>query len=244
MKKRFFSSLLVVMLMLSMIITFGVDVRAAAPTDLETKSAFGTMEVKEATTKFTNEMLSRAYQVEVEMLAQQVFPEYASQTNAMLGAGVEQSGVLELGDVVYSETRQISETEEMKYVVYSSGRVGYWYVKGWNSTQEYPDIEGTRYIRTLVVTVPGCNGSIYVQGLNYTIRPNLYDMINATGTCYGGVASYNVLDKQYENSSGPAKASYGGNLTEILYDLTIPVAFTVEVGNNTVIVRDPSGTAF
>ena len=253
MKRRFLTSFLTMAVMLSMFMTPGIGAYAAEDTTTDAEDIFQStvMNVDTETTEimgnadqFTTEMMSRAYQAKVEALSKEVFPEYANRTYAANSIGTLNAGTgaVELGDVVYSETRQVSETEELKYIQYSSGRAGYLYVKGWNSTEQYPDIEGTRYIRTLVITVPGCVGSIYVQGLNYTIKPRTYDMINDQGVCYGGVGSYYQLNKRYEDGSGPAKSSYGGNLRDLLLDYPVGVAFSVEVGNNTVRVFDPSGT--
>lgn len=239
--------------MLSMFMTPEIGAYAAEDTTTDTEDIFQSTvmnvdteatEIMENADQFTTEMMSRAYQAKVEALSKEVFPEYANRTYAANSIGTLNvgTGALELGDVVYSETRQVSETEVLKYVQYSSGRIGYWYVKGWNSTQEYPDVGGTRYIRTLVITVPGCEGALYVQGINYTIRPGLYDIFNDEGTCSGGTNCLNHLDEQYESSRGPAKASYGGYLTDLLLNYPVGIVFTVEVGNDTIRVFDPSGT--
>ena len=192
---------------------------------------------------FADEMLSRAYQVKVEALGAELFPEYAQKAEAFsVQARARNAGNLELGNVVYSETKDVSDTEKLTYMEYSSGRAGYLYFKSWGSTSSDPDIGGTRYTRTLVITVAGCYGSVYVQGLVYSIYDYTYDAIINEGKCIGGNANFNVIDKAREDANGPAQVSYGGTVEDMLFSIPIGVQFSVRIGNNVAKVYDPSGT--
>lgn len=242
MKKRIISFLLTAVLVISACVfpEFGVyaeektivGIRDTIQADMEDNNLY----------ELQDQYLSRTYQIKVEDLAEEIFPEYTMKSNeaTMKTLSVAQTSP-EWGAVVYSETRTVSDTEKLTYVEYANGRSAYMYQKAWASASERPTLAGRQYTGTLVITVLGCYGSVYVQGLQYTINDYTYDTIDAVGKCVGGNAPFNVLEKQRENASGPARAVYGGNVEDMLFSMTIPVSFSIEVGNNMFRVYDYNG---
>ena len=175
--------------------------------------------------------ISREYQLEVEKLGAELFPQYAEKEVTMRTRTVSTE---ELGTMVYSETKPVSETEDLTYVEYSSGRAALFYQKSWTDTSTSPAVSGgTQYRRTLVVTVNGCYGSVYVSGFIYTINLNNYDWIDNEGVCRdnSGITLADI-DKAMEDGS-PAVASYAGNVEDMLFSYTVSISFEIRVGGNT-----------
>ena len=178
--------------------------------------------------------VSRAYQLKVEALGEELFPEYVQKASeSMNRARTLSAGSTELGDVTYSETKPVSDNESLTYTEYTSGRASLLYHKFWTNTSSSTAVSGgTQYRTTCVVTVSGCYGSVYTSGFTYTINLNSYDWIDSIGTCHD---NYNLaigtLQKKMEDAS-PARAAFAGNVEDILFQYTVGISFEIRVGGN------------
>lgn len=180
--------------------------------------------------------VSKVNQLKVEALGAELFPQYAEKdgsvamcayTNTLSNGG--------LGDVVYSETKTVSENEQLTYVEYASGRASLLYQKSWSNTSTSTAVSGgTQYRRTLTVTASGCGGSVSVKGLTYTINPTSPDWIDNAGECIDN-SGYTTITRHSMTESGsgaPARITYAGNVEDIKYHYTVGISFEVRVGGN------------
>lgn len=140
---------------------------------------------------------------------------------------------LELGEVIYSETKSVSDDETLTYSEYSSGRASLLYQKSWSNTTTSTAVSGgTQYRSTCAVTVTGCYGSVYTSGFTYTINLNSIDWIDSIGTCHD---NYNMavgtLNKRMEDTT-PAKATIAGNVEDMRWHYTVGISFEIRVGGN------------
>lgn len=180
------------------------------------------------------ETVSRAYQLKVEALGEELFPEYAQKAAGSMNRATTLSAEsTELGEVIYSETKPVSDNETLTYTEYTSGRASLLYHKSWTNTSSSTAVSGgTQYRTTCVVTVSGCYGSVYTSGFTYTINLNSYDWIDSIGTCHD---NYNLaigtLHKKMEDVS-PARATFAGNVEDILFQYTVGISFEIQVGGN------------
>lgn len=179
----------------------------------------------------THRMLSEA---EVAMMIEEAFPEHNMATiqsrNSVAAWESTEDKIL-----VQNETRKVSDGSEVTYLKYSNDTSAYivntcnFYT---NSTSS-----GSGYTRTntdIILTVPGLVGSMYVSSFDYTIYTSSYDKINSIGNVSdgSGASGQKVLERQQENSSGPATVRYSVVFEQPLLGSYVPVALMVYIGNN------------
>lgn len=184
--------------------------------------------------EFQDETMSRAYQIKVEALGEALFPEYAQKASESMIRPVALSvGNAELGDVIYSETKSVSDNETLTYAEYTSGRASLTYQKSWSNTSTSTAVSGgTQYRSTCAVTVTGCYGSVYTSGFTYTINLNNFDWIDSIGTCHDNFnMAVGTLHKRMEDGS-PARATFAGSVEDMLFHYTIGISFEIQVGGN------------
>ena len=137
--------------------------------------------------------------------------------------------------LVQNETRKLSNDIKVTYLKYSNDTSAYiintcnFYT---NSTSS-----GSGYTRTntdIILTVPGLAGTMYVSALDYTIYTSSNDKINSIGSVSdgAGLSGTKVLERQQENSSGPATARYSMVFEQPLLGGTVSVTLKVYIGNN------------
>ena len=200
----------------------------------ETEADERFFEIGNAMDEAQEETVSRAYQLKVEALGEELFPQYAQKTaESMNRARTLSAGSTELGDVTYSETKPVSDNETLTYIEYTSGRASLLYHKSWlNTTASTTASGGVQYKSTCAVTVSGCYGSVYTSGFTYTINPSSYDWIDKIGTCHDNYdLAAGILYKQKEDTS-PARAGFAGNVEDILFQYTVGISFEIRVGGN------------
>lgn len=178
-----------------------------------------------------NDMLSES---EVAAIIEEAFPEHNLAT-ARSRNSVSAWENTENKTLVQSETRTLSSDIEVTYLKYSNDASAYilstcnFYT---NSTSS-----GSGYTTTntdIILTVPGLIGTMYVSSLDYTIYTSGYDKINSIGNVSdgSGASGTKVLERQQENSSGPATARYSRVFEQPLLGSYVPVTLRVYIGNN------------
>lgn len=209
----------------------------------ETEVGKNIAQLENSADKYTEKELSRLYQIEVEKLGEQYFPEYAEKNSNLTVYSAMSVCDNGLGEVISSETKPISKTESLIYTEYSSGRASLFYMKDWTVTSSRPTGNGgTTYKRTIVVTIRGCVGSVYVSGFEYTLNLHTYDWIDNVGSCYDSFGTTLIQPrKMTEDAYGDAYVSYGGNVEDTLLHYPVGISYDVHVGNNTIIVYDADG---
>jgi hypothetical protein len=236
MKKKVLAFCLAV-LMFSVIISetgINADAQVQSTVDLDQISEIGKeiSQIECNSDLYSPVEISLLYQDAVDRLGVETFPQYEQKLNTY---SVEKDMGEYLGEVIYSETVAVSETEKMTYNEYASGRSSLLYQKSWYNRTSTSVSGGNKYQGTFILTVTGCTGSIYVSGFQYTIYNSKYDMINSVGTCTDNSGNtVALLKKQYENSSGDAYATYAGYVTDLLYSYLVGVSFDLRVGRNDV----------
>lgn len=250
MKKKM-AWMMVAMMVISLCANFPMPVQAeenvSATEDVmqvkETEIGKNITKLENSADKYTEKELSRLYQLEVEKLGEQYFPEYAEKDSNLTVYNAMSVCDNGLGEVISSETKPISQTESLTYTEYSSGRASLFYMKSWTLNSSRPTGNGgTTYNRTIVVTIRGCVGSVSVSGFEYTINLHTYDRIDKYGSCCDSSGEAIIQKKKMaEDASGPACVSYGGNVEDTLLHYPVGVSYDVCVGNNTIIVYDANG---
>ena len=94
---------------------------------------------------------------------------------------------------------------------------------------------GATYVKSLVLTVVGCTGSIRVLQMKYTILNSYYDFIDETGECNDESGStYEIMTKKYEDANGHAMKKKVLNFIWIIAVVLIIWAFTaLDIGSRT-----------
>ena len=245
MKKKLVSFLLATVMVVSLTGFSGLSVQAKEEATIpagnaisvaETEIADETTAGKDFVCDFQEDTLSRLYQLKVEALGAELFPEseYVQATDTMaISTMAVGTGSVDLGTVVYSETKPVSDTEELTYVEFSTERRALVYHKTWSNIKTSTAVSGgTKYTSTLVVTVSGCYGSIYASGFTYTINPYSFDWIDSVGTCHDNFNMATGYVEKAQEDATPASARIAGNVQDMKFGLTVGVDFQVRVGGN------------
>lgn len=83
------------------------------------------------------------------------------------------------------------------------------------------------------MTVTGLVGVLAINSLNYTIYTNSYDKINSAGNSLGSTNGVVVrVDRQTENASGAATATYSMLFDNNITSEMVNVILQVYIGNN------------
>ena len=163
--------------------------------------------------------------------------EYAFPENTVTAIAKEQARIIsqtdELGAIVTTETRRISETELVTYSEYTSGYSLYMY-----QVDEYlnSSSSGTGYSSANVdfyVYSPLLSGILQVHNFSYTLAQRGYDAISSTGRLGSNIIqSYLGPYKLREDADGPAYALYTGVLENTILGTNVTVVLEVKVGND------------
>lgn len=167
--------------------------------------------------------------------AEYAFPEHAisSVTNSQMNTDTRGN---ELGLILLSETRRISDSELITYSEYSSGYSLYTYTVDvlLNSSSS-----GTGYSSANVdiyVYSPVLSGVLQVYNFAYTKAYSSYDSIQSTGRLGSNIIqSYLGRYKLMEDANGPAYALYTGVLENTILSSNVTIILEVTVGNDSCI---------
>lgn len=174
---------------------------------------------------------------EFDQLLMDTFPEYAERISAPPPISTLSSEVS--NDLIFSETRKISDTEELTYQEFADGRrIGIFSVdvsllSSTGSTNYYTK---TYDFQVRHISIPG---SMYLNGLKYTIVLNGYDRIDNKGTLIGS-GVYNCsgphLAPSNETASGKACVSASCQFESISSGsegMRVDCTLIIYVGNDT-----------
>ena len=176
---------------------------------------------------------------EMIKLALEYFPEYSERIKNPVRLNMRNSQTtLETDTLVINEKRNVSDDEQIVYQEYASGRANILFI-----VDEYVDSisNGSNYTSKVIsvrVYSAFLAGSMYIDGIKYTIYNNSYDKITDYGYVGMSALPITVSHKQAtENSSGPATATYtatfGFNSGSFFEGQVMNCALVIEVGDNT-----------
>lgn len=160
MGKRKISMLMTFVMVASLFFVLGSNVYATESSGSSNGAAIWKMEeeiekqfseVCNETYEFQEDAMSRLYQLKVEALGEKYFPQYGQkQVQNVARLSLTSNDTLELGAVVYSETKQVSDEEALTYTEYASGRASLAYQQWWQSTSTSPSPMGEQNTCLLV----------------------------------------------------------------------------------------------
>ncbi len=236
MKKKKIMSLMMAVAMLASVIVIPGNVAWAKESGNAMKMGQNDLGMGEVINEAAETAVSKANQIKVETLGAELFPQYVEKNGSMATRSYSNAcGEIGLGEIIYSETKAVSEDEELTYVEYASGRAALLYQKSWLNTSTSTAVSGgTQYRRTLVVTVSGCVGSVSVSKFAYTINPNSPDWIDNVGQCVdsSGTAVIQPHSMAESGAGAPARVTYAGNVEDTLFHYPVGISFEVRVGGN------------
>lgn len=135
--------------------------------------------------------------------------------------------------VVATETKSISETESITCLQLNSGRSAFIHSVYFANNSSSSGSGYTTVDTSATMTVGGYSGVLCINSFNYTIYTNSYDKINSTGNTLGSTNSVVVrLDRQTENASGSATATYSMLFENSLTNAMTSIMLQIYVGNN------------
>ena len=169
-------------------------------------------------------------QEEVEALARKYFPEeYARATESVMANYSRTANDF----VVASETKEISDTESITYLKLNSGRASFLHQVNFYNNSSSNGSGYTTVDTSITMTVTGLVGVLAINSLNYTIYTNSYDKINSAGNGLGSTNGVVVrVDRQTENASGAATATYSMLFDNNITSEMVNVILQVYIGNN------------
>lgn len=170
----------------------------------------------------------------MEALAFDYFPEeYAMAIEAASVNCVRDGDDNNTDYVVVSETKDISDTETITYLQLSSGRSAFVHNVNFIDNSSSSGSNYTTVDTSVAMMVVGYSGVLCVNSFNYTIYTNSYDKINSTGNTLGSTNGVTVrLDRQTENSSGSATATYSMLFENSFTSAMTNIILQIYVGNN------------
>ena len=185
--------------------------------------------------KVSGEIKTDAEMIE---LALEYFPEYSERIENPVRANSRTVQLaLENDALVINETKNVSDDEQIVYQEYASGRANILFI-----VDEYVDStsNGSNYTSKVIsvrVYSTFFAGSMYIDGIEYTIYNNSYDKINDYGYTGMSALPITVSHKQAtENASGPATATYtatfGFNSGSFFEGQVMNCSLVIEVGGN------------
>lgn len=238
MKRKRIISLVMAVTMLTSVIVIPGNIAWAKESGNAMKMGQNNLGMGEVINEVAETAVSKVDQIKVEALGVKLFPQYVEKTGSMATCSYSNAwGEIGLGEIIYSETKAVSEDEELTYVEYTSGRASLLYQKSWSNTSTSTAVSGgTQYRRTLIVTVSGCAGSVSVKGFTYTINPTSPDWIDDAGQCIDNSGFTTITrHSMMENGSGaPARVTYAGNVEDLMFHYTVGISYEVRVGGNVV----------
>lgn len=151
------------------------------------------------------------------------------------------------GEVVYTETRMLSETESVTYTEFDSGiaLTAFGLMEGKNITDTYENGTETTYTMNVWLQYGASLDVLFVEDLIYSIRTNQYDVIRCLGDINHdySTSSYRLDEyRTYENTSENAYVEYGSffNFSVNYGDMTIPYSLhgtlRIEVGDDKCVI--------
>ncbi len=176
---------------------------------------------------------------EMVELALEYFPEYSEKINHPASVESVLANQTRSNDyLMVNETKKISETEQITYQEYASGRANIMFTIDENITLTQNG-SGRQMYRSLNIQVYSLflHGSMYIVGFAYTIYYDGYDLINDLGDTRASYLPVNLVNyKMNENSSGPATVVYSAVFEypegSFLGGLTVPCGLEITVGDN------------
>lgn len=165
-------------------------------------------------------------------IALDAFPEHfgMSGDNARLASGTFST---ELGTPISSQTKSISENEQITYTEYSSGYSLYtfevdWLINSSASGTGYSTVNTDIYVYSYFLT-----GMLCVREFSYTHVQYGYDVISSIGSvANSSIQAYTGGYKLQEDANGPAYAYYSGAFENPRLGANITVILAVYVGND------------
>ena len=169
---------------------------------------------------------------ELVEIALEVFPEhrYASEHKARSLSGQQ---CTELGTPISSETRNITDTEQITYTEYSSGYSLYTYqvdlpINSASSGTGYSTVNTDIYVYSYLLT-----GILYIRELSFTHVQYGYDIISSVGSVANNtIQAYVGKYKLEENADGPAYVYYTGVFENSILSANVVATLAVYVGND------------
>lgn len=209
---------------------------------------FGAMENNDASGDIIRMISNDNVKGDVVNKSIEAFPEFETKikgenTEEIKSALMRRSGI---GEVIYTETRMLSENEMVTYIEYESGiaATAFGLMEGKKVTQSYSEGNRYTYIMNVWLQYGGSQSVLFVEDFEYIIYSNTYDVIKNEGNhkSMSTAVSPIIEELKKEEDADVAKAMYGaGFVFDISYsDYTIPITLyahlIIEVGNNTCVI--------
>lgn len=165
-----------------------------------------------------------------------IFPEYASKIKGQMTRGYTPNAS-NSREIVRSETRALSENQDILYVEYSDGLVllaESGYEKSLNIWHQFPVSGGTEYEAYIVVTLSYSSEYFQASNIEYVIYDNDYDSITNAGDLCDNMtssASFGTI-KYSEDANGSAYANYWAQFKSNYGTPPYEAVIKLTVGNN------------
>lgn len=209
--KKTISILLTLMLMVTSVLPLSVSADEVQPDE------------KESVSEMTQE--------DILEIAQAAFPEVYATSQVTADSC---DTITELGEVIASGTKALSDTESISYYTYTTGLTSYLYNVNFYQNSSSSGSGYTTTSTDIIMTVNGLVGTMYVKNLKYTIYTNAYDKIIDCGKDGGSTNYLAILGVLYsETASSKAQVLYSTYFANDVLGNNVNVTLKIMIGGNT-----------